>query len=414
MPADKMLMTLDLGTSKVRAVIGSIARESGALTIESISERPSEGISHGAIVNVEQALKTITATIHDAELQAGCEIDSVITGVGGKSIMGTQSQGVVGIRNSDLEIKNEDIKHSVDVACAINMSSDRTILHSLVQNFIVDGVPSIKNPKGMIGHRLETEVLVITASAQSLQNERKTLQRAGYTVDRMILSSLADAEIVLSAEEKEVGAIVINIGRDVTNMIAYSNGTPCFTGGIDLGGFNITSDIAFILGKPASVAEQIKCEKGYCYTPSVSHDQILTIPAVSGLAPIQMPLSELSKIIEPRMAEIFSILKSELDRVNPQSNWGSGVILVGGGALLSGVTELASEIFRCPARIGFPEALKGLDRNYIDPRYTTVLGLMKNEAARLAQKPAGRSSGSASAKRANPFKALASMFKKNF
>ncbi|MCF0261339.1 MAG: cell division protein FtsA [Sphaerochaetaceae bacterium] len=387
MASEKIMMGLDIGSSWVRAVIGSVSKD-GQLMVDSICERPSEGVRNGVVVNVEQTLKTISSVIQEAELQAGVEVQSVITGIGGSTINGTPQTGVVGINSKDLEITSNDIYHSLEVARAFELPSDREILHTLVQDFSVDGKSGIKDPADMKGHRLESRVLIVTGSSSNCSNTRKTLQRAGINQSRFVLSQLADAEVVLSADEKEMGTILINIGGSTTNMIVYQNGSPSYVGGIDFGSGNVTNDIAYILNKPKMVAEQVKVENGSCYAPNVSGADNVIIPQVGGLPSIQMPKSELCKIIEPRMAEIFSLLKNELDTVLPNGTFGGGVVLVGGGSLLSGATDLASEIFRKQARIGFPEALPGLDRSYINPKYTTVLGLLKTEA-----KKAGPSNG---------------------
>jgi len=378
---DKYLMALDIGSSWIRAVMGSFSRD-GQLVIDTICESPSEGISHGRIVNIEQTLKVITSVVQEAELQAGSEANSVIFGVGGSQIETYNSQGVVGITGKDQEITKDDIFRSLEVARAFSLPVDREILHTLVQDFSVDGKNGIKDPVDMLGHRLETKVLIVTAYSSILLNERKTLNRAGFETNRVMLQSLADAEVVLSQEEKEIGTVLINIGGDVTNMIAFSNGSPCYAGGIDLGGKDVTNDISYILSKTHAVAEDIKCQNGCCYIPSVSSSEMILIPQVGKLPSINMPKRELSKIIEPRMAEIFSLLKNELDKACPHCNFGGGVVLVGGGSLLSGVTELAGEIFRLQPRIGFPKVVTGLDRNYIDPRYTTALGMIQSEANR--------------------------------
>jgi len=382
MAGDKMLMGLDIGSSKIRCVIGSVSRD-GQLMVDSICERPSEGVRSGSIVNIEQTLKAISSVINEAELQAGAEIPDVIIGIGGEHIIGVPSNGVVGINSRDQEIKREDIFRSLEVARAFELPQDREILHTLVQEFQIDGQNGIKDPVDMLGHRLESRVLVVTASSSICQNQRKCIQRSGLSVRRMVLQSLADAEVVLSSEEKEMGVILINIGSGISNMIAYSHGAPIYTGGVNLGGDSVTSDLAYILNKTKAVAEQIKCENGYSYVPSVSSDQMVVIPQVQGLPAIRMPKRELARVIEPRMAEIFSRLQVELAKMNVQGSYGGGVVLVGGGALLSGVTELASEIFGIPARLGFPEAIGGLDRSYINPCYTTVLGLLKSEARKV-------------------------------
>lgn len=382
MASEKIIMGLDIGSAWVRAVVGSVSKDK-TLMVDSICERPCEGVSNGVIVNVEQTLKVVNSVIQEAELQAGAEVQSVITGVGGSSIEGRQSEGVTGISTKSLEITRSDIYRSLEVARTFELPPDRVILHTLVQDFSVDGKSGIKDPTNMTGHRLESRALVVTGSAANCQITKKCIQKAGLSNQRLALKSLADAEVVLSQDEKEMGTILINIGSDCTDIIVYQDGAPVYVGGIDLGGSTVTSDIAYILNKPKNIAESVKCEYGSCYIPSVTAEEKVLIPQVGGLPSIQLPKRELAKIIEPRMAEIFSILKNGLEESNIRGAFGGGVVLVGGGALLSGATDLASEIFRMQARIGFPEALSGLDRSYINPKYTTVLGLLKSEAKKI-------------------------------
>ncbi|MFA6707030.1 MAG: cell division protein FtsA, partial [Sphaerochaetaceae bacterium] len=308
MAGDKVMMGLDIGSSWVRAVIGSVSKD-GTVMIDSICERPSEGVRSGAIVNIEQTLKSINSVITEAELQAGTEIQQVIVGIGGNHIEGIPSQGVVGINAKDQEIKREDIFRSLEVARAFELPLDREILHTLVQDFRVDGRDGIKDPVDMLGHRLESRVLVVTGSSSICQNERKCIQRAGFQVQRMVVQQIADSESVLSIEEKEMGTILINIGGGVTNMIVYANGSPIYVGGVNLGGSHVTNDVAFILNKPKVIAEQVKCDFGNCHIPSVGNEESVLIPQIGGLPSIRMPKKELSKIIEPRMAEIFSLLQ---------------------------------------------------------------------------------------------------------
>ncbi len=410
MAADKVIMGLDIGSSMVRAVVGSVTKE-GQLMVNSICERPSEGVSAGVVVNVEQTCKTITSVIQEAELQAGEEVQTIILGCGGSSIEGKPSTGVVGINSKALEISKNDIFRSLEVARAFELQPDREILHTLVQDFTVDGKSGIKDPQNMTGHRLESRVLIVTGSSTSCSNTRRCVQRAGSYNPRLVLSSLANAEVVLSQDEKEMGTILINIGSSVTDMIAYQNGSPYYVGGIDLGSGNVTNDIAYILNKPKAVAEQIKCEFGSCYIPSVRPEEKIIIPQVGGLPSIQMPKRELTKIIEPRMAEIFSLLKMDIDEKLVSGNFGGGIVLVGGGSLLSGVTELATEIFRMQSRIGFPEALPGLDRACINPKYSTVLGLLKTEAKKANLSTATGRKPVKETKESGLFKKLGGFFK---
>lgn len=379
MAADKTIVGLDIGTDWTRAVIGSVSRE-GQLMVEAIAERQSQGVKAGSVVNIEQTLKVINSVVSDAELHAGAEVSSVVLGVGGDHIKGIPSSGVVGIQSKDHEIKKEDIKRSIDVGKARDLPKDTEVIHTLVQDFQVDSRSGIKDPIDMLGHRLETRVLLVTGSASICQNLRKCVQKSGIQVQRLILQSLADAEVVLSQEEKDMGALVINIGSGMTSCIAYSEGAPVYVGGIGLGGDTVTGDLSYMFQLPRGAAESLKITDGVCHTPSVRGQEMVVTPAVGGKPSIRLPKVELAKVIEPRMAEIFSMLSSEMETAGVKGHFGSGVVLVGGGSLLSGSTELAAEIFRLPARLGFPEAINGLDRMYIDPRYSTLLGLLKLEA----------------------------------
>lgn len=379
MAADRIMMGLDIGSSVTRAVIGSVNKD-GQLMIDALCEKPTEGVKSGTILNIEQTLKTINSVINDAELQAGVEIHSVILGVGGEHIQGIPSNGVVPISNRDQEVTRDDIFRSIDVAKARELPQDQEILHVLVQEFIVDSRSGIKDPIDMTGHRLESKVLLISGSSSVCQNQRKCVQKAGLQVQRIMLQTVADSDVVLSPEEKEMGTILINIGAGSTNMIAYCQGGPVYAGGVSIGGDAVTNDIAYILNKPKQLAEQIKCESGACYVPSVNPDDVVIIPQVGGMPPERIAKKALAEVIEPRMAEIFIMLQSKLEELDLPAAFGGGVVLVGGGSLLSGVTDLASEIFKMPARIGFPEAIGGLDRSYINPQYSTVLGLLRSEA----------------------------------
>lgn len=410
MASDKIVMGLDIGSGMVRAVVGSLSRD-GQLMIDTLCEKPSEGVENGVVVNVEQTFKSIYSVIQEAELQSGLESQVLVTGIGGSTISCKQSSGVTGINAKGLEITSSDIYRSLEIARTIELPPDKTILHTLVQDFSVDGRGGIKDPVDMTGHRLESRALVVTGSTANVVNLKKCISRAGVQNSRLFLSSLADAEVVLSQDEKDMGTILINIGSDVTDMIAYQNGSPCYVGGIDLGGDSVTNDIAYILNKPKQIAEQVKCEYGCSFLPAVKDSEKILIPQVGGLPSIQMPRKELCKIIEPRMAEIFSMLQNDLLSKSSYNSFGGGIVLVGGGSLLSGVTELATEIFGMQCRLGFPEAIPGLDRVYINPKYTTVLGLLKAEARKHGQSEGSSSKGRKNSNKSGVFTKIGNFFK---
>ena len=379
MAADKTIVGLDIGTSSTRVAVGSVSRD-GLLVIECVVERPSEGVKNGSIVNIEQTMKVIGSVIGEAEVQAGTEISSVIIGIGGDQIKGIKSNGVVGINSKDQEITKDDIRRSIDVARNIQLPQNTEILHSLVQDFYVDSRSGIKDPVDMLGHRLDTKILLVLGSSPIIQNQKKCVFKTGLQIQKVVFQTLADSEVVLSPEEKDMGVILIDIGSGSTNYIAYSSGAPVHVGGINRGSDLVTSDIAYLFQLPKAAAESLKLTDGSCFSPGIGEDEMIVTPSLGGKPAIRMPKKEFAKVIEARMAEILLMIQQDLQDNQIQGPFGAGIVLVGGGALMGGVTELAAEIFRLPARIGFPEAISGLDRTYIDPKYATVLGLFKSEA----------------------------------
>ena len=379
MAADKTIVGLDIGTSSTRVAVGSVSRD-GLLVIECVVERPSEGVKNGSIVNIEQTMKVIGSVIGEAEVQAGTEISSVIIGIGGDQIKGIKSNGVVGINPKDQEITKDDIRRSIDVARNIQLPQNTEILHSLVQDFYVDSRSGIKDPVDMLGHRLDTKILLVLGSSPIIQNQKKCVYKTGLQIQKVVFQTLADSEVVLSPEEKDMGVILIDIGSGSTNYIAYSSGAPVHVGGINRGSDLVTSDIAYLFQLPKAAAESLKLTDGSCFSPGIGEDEMIVTPSLGGKPAIRMPKKEFAKVIEARMAEILLMIQQDLQDNQIQGPFGAGIVLVGGGALMGGVTELAAEIFRLPARIGFPEAISGLDRTYIDPKYATVLGLFKSEA----------------------------------
>ena len=379
MAADKTIVGLDIGTSSTRVAVGSVSRD-GLLVIECVVERPSEGVKNGSIVNIEQTMKVIGSVIGEAEVQAGIEISSVIIGIGGDQIKGIKSNGVVGINSKDQEITKDDIRRSIDVARNIQLPQNTEILHSLVQDFYVDSRSGIKDPVDMLGHRLDTKILLVLGSSPIIQNQKKCVYKTGLQIQKVVFQTLADSEVVLSPEEKDMGVILIDIGSGSTNYIAYSSGAPVHVGGINRGSDLVTSDIAYLFQLPKAAAESLKLTDGSCFSPGIGEDEMIVTPSLGGKPAIRMPKKEFAKVIEARMAEILLMIQQDLQDNQIQGPFGAGIVLVGGGALMGGVTELAAEIFRLPARIGFPEAISGLDRTYIDPKYATVLGLFKSEA----------------------------------
>ncbi len=397
MSTDKVIMGLDIGSASVKAAIGTLSSD-GTLTVESLCERESSGMYNGSVVNAESVFKTIKSVISEAELQSGLQAGSVSVGVGGNGVTCRQGEGVTGIGARGQEITRADIYKSLEIARTLSLEPDSSIIHTLVQDFTVDGRRGIKDPLDMTGHRLESRALIVTASTNNCGNLRKVVEKAGIGNVHICSSILSDAESVLSIDDKEMGTLLVNIGADTTDLIAYIKGSPVYIGAVNFGGRAVTNDIVSITSKPKQVIEELKCQHGSCYSPGIDPKEKIIIPKVSGTAAIELPRVEFAKMIEARMAEIFMMLEVNKRNSGIGGPFGGGVVLTGGGALLSGTTNLASEIFGLQARIGFPEMIKGLDRLYIGPEYTTVLGLLKMEAKKGAL-PKGRTESSRSSQR---------------
>ena len=375
MPVDDLIVGLDIGTTKVCAVIGEFT-ETGRIEIVGIGTAPSDGLRKGVVINIESTLKAVTRAIEAAEMMSGREVNSVITGIAGAHVEGINSRGVVAVSGRDREINDEDVRRVIDAARAVVIPMDREVLHVIPQEFIVDDQGGIKNPLDMIGIRLEAEVHIITGSVTSAQNLLKCVNRAGFRVEDIVLESIASSRAVLSDEEKELGVLMIDLGGGTTDVLVYVDGSPYHTDVVAVGGEQVTSDISIVLKTPAEFAEKLKKESGCCYMPLIDPSEEILLPGVGGWPSASIPRTELCKIIQPRMAEIFSLIREKMMKKGYLNHLRGGVVLTGGGAMMPGAAELAKEIFGVPARIGYPFELGGLVQEYRNPMYSTAVGLV--------------------------------------
>jgi cell division protein FtsA len=358
-------MGLDIGTTKVCAVIGQ-QDEHGLLEITGVGMYPSRGLRRGVIVNIESTVKSIVQAIEAAEMMSGREVDAVTVGISGSHIEGINSRGVVAVTGKGREIVKEDVDRVVDAAKAIVVPMDRAILHVIPQEFIVDDQTGIKNPVGMMGVRLESEVHIITGSVSSAQNILKSVNRAGFRVTELILEALAAARAVLSQDEKDLGVLMIDLGGGTTNVLSFVDGSPYHTSILSIGADQVTSDLSIMLKTPIESV--------------VVEDQFVQIPRVGGRPPERVSRKKILQIIRPRMEEIFSLVRERMESQGQMKGLGGGVVLVGGGSLLPGVMELASDIFEMPVRVGSPTGAGGLIEEYSSPVYATAVGLVMSAA----------------------------------
>jgi cell division protein FtsA len=314
---------------------------------------------------------------------SGLEVTEFWTGIGGNHINGINSRGVAGITGKkrdtrEREIGQEDIDRVIEGAKAVNITTDRLILEVIPQNYKVDDQKGIRNPIDMIGVRLECDVHIITCSVTGAQNLIKGVNRVGFKVNERILQTLAAGKAVLTQEEMELGVVLVDLGGGTTDVLVYTDGTPYSTYTIPAGGTQVTSDISIIKNISLENAEKIKIDAGCCWDTLLDSDETVIVPGVGGRPPMSIPRSQILTIIKPRMEEILKMVKQHLDTLNLPRPLGGGVVLTGGGALLSGVVELANHILKLPARLGSPiptQVFGGLVEEYRNPSYATVIGL---------------------------------------
>ena len=368
---------LDIGTTKVCAVIGEI-NENGSLEITGVGICPSTGLRKGVVVNIEATLRSVSQAIEAAEMMSGREIHECWTGIGGSHIDGINSRGVVAVTGKNREtreIGTEDIKRVLEAAQAVLIPMDRKLLEVIPQNYIVDDQRGISDPINMIGVRLEAEVHIITCSTTGAQNLIKCVNRAGFRVRDLILETLAAGRAVLTAEEKELGVALVDLGGGTTNVLVYSGGAPYSISTIPAGGTQVTSDISIIKNISVETAEKIKLEAGCCWEPFLEEDDEIIVPGVGGRAPQAIPRSQILAIIRPRMEETFKLVKEKLDKLSFSRPLGGGIVLTGGGAQLLGAADLAVQVFNLPVRVGIPLPVGGLVVDYRSPAFATAVGL---------------------------------------
>ncbi len=360
-------------------MIGEIS-ENGVLQITGVGTSPSNGLRKGVVVNIENTVRAISQAVEAAEMMSGIEVSRCMIGIGGTHIDGINSRGVVAVTGKgrdNREIGQDDINRVIDAAKAVVIPMDRQVLHVIPQSYIVDEQRGVKDPRNMIGVRLESEVHIITGSVTSVQNMVKCVNRSALTVDEYMLHSLAAVKSVMTEEERDLGSILIDLGGGTTDVIVMADGAPLLTAVLPVGGIQVTNDISIVKGISVETAERIKLDTGCCWLPLIEENEEVILPGVGGRPPVVIPRTEISEIIQPRMAEIFSMANERIQSVRKTRQLSGNVVITGGGALLPGVVELASEVFNTQAvRIGIPGNFGGLTGEYRSPDYATVLGLV--------------------------------------
>ena len=396
---------LDIGTSSIRAVIGEYS-EDGSLLITGVGTAPSTGLRAGIIVNIESTMKSIKTAIEGAEMMAGREVRSCITAVGGSQIESLISKGLVAVtakNRSSREINEEDIRRVIEASRAVNIPLDRNILHVVPRSYIVDGQGGIKDPLNMLGVRLESEVCIITSSRTSTENLLRCVSRAGYTVDNVMLKTLCSAQAAVSEEERELGSIVIDLGGGTTDVLVLAEGSPLCAVSVPVGGSLVTNDISLVRGISFDTAEKVKKTSGCCWEALINEDDEVVIPGIGGNPPQVISRLEICGIIRPRIEEIFTMVRQRLPEQVKKQRLSGSVVLAGGGALMSGIAELAAKEFKTEnVRIARPGNFGGPAEMYRSPEFATVTGLLLNGMSAVRSRQEGENRPGAKRGKADP------------
>ncbi len=370
---DNIVVGLDVGTTKVCAVVGEDTKD--GLEIIGIGTHPSTGLRKGVVVNIESTVDCIKKAIEDAELMAGCEISRVYAGISGGHIHGFNSHGVIAVK--DGEITRTDIDRVIEAAQAVAIPPDREVIHVIPQEYIIDDQGGIHEPLGMSGVRLEVKVHIVTAAVTSAQNIVKCANKAGLDVADIVLQQIASSEAVLTQDERDLGVALIDIGGGTTDIAIFHGGTIKYTTVISLGGNQVTNDIAVGLRTPTTEAEKIKKKHGCAIAEMVDDSETFEVNPVGGHRPRTVSRRLLAEIIEPRIEEMFEIIKREILKSGYERFISSGLVLTGGTSSMQGMVELAEQVFGLPVRRGTPEGITGLVDVVQNPMYSTAVGLVR-------------------------------------
>ncbi len=368
-----LIVALDIGTTKVCAIVAEI-KSPDEINVLGVGTHPSNGLKKGVVVNIDKTIESIKSAVDQAEDMSGCEIRNVYVGVAGGHVQGMSGHGMITLKSK--EVTAPDVDRAIESASAVMIPSDREVLHVIPQEYIVDGQSGIKDPVGIYGMKLETKVHIVTGQITAAQNLVKCVHNAGMDVSDMVLEQIASSEAVLSNDEKEIGVVLIDCGGGTCDVAIFYGGTIRCTENITLGGDHVDRDISLGLSTPLSEAKKIKEKYGSAYAENVPSDEIIQIESVGGRPPRKILRKDLAMIIEPRMEEIFSMVRRAINRSGYKDLIPAGAVITGGSINIDGSQEIAEKVLGIPVRIGQPNSVGGLSDHTSNPLYATGVGLL--------------------------------------
>ncbi|MEW6051251.1 MAG: cell division protein FtsA [Candidatus Zixiibacteriota bacterium] len=375
MADERIIAALDVGTTKIFVLVGEMD-EKGDIYVIGHGQSLAEGLRRGVVVDMDKTVRSIRKAIEDAQMVSGTEIDRVSVGIAGEHVRSINSHGVVAVSRSDSEVTSADVAKAIEAARTVAIPVDREIIHVIPQEFSVDEQTGIKDPVGMSGVRLEVEAHLVTASVTTARNIYRSLERCKLGVDHIVLEALGLSQALLTDDELDSGAIIVDLGGDITTIALFYDGSIRHTAVVSLGGKNVTSDIAIGLRTPLDQAEEIKIIYGNALASQVDPEELINVQGIAGRASRDISRNVVASIIEPRMEEILSLVARELKNVHRGDTAAAGMILTGGGALLPGTVELAEQIFDMPVRTGTIRGFSHIPDELNSMRYTTAHGLL--------------------------------------
>lgn len=376
MSQTRLIVGLDIGTTKIVALVAEVGGEDEIPRLIGLGMVPSDGLRRGVIVDLEKTVRAISKAVSDAELMTGTKVTRVLTGLSGDHVRSINSHGVIAVSRSDQEITDVDVERVIEAARAVAIPADREIIHVLPREYTIDAQNGIKVPVGMTGVRLEAEVHIVTAATTAVRNINRAVNRCELEIEALALESLASSYAVLTDEEQEMGVAMVDVGGSITNIAVYCDGSVRHTSSIPIGAKNVTNDVAVGLRTPVEQAEEIKLAHGAALPSMVDPNEMISVPGVGSRASREISRHVLASIIGPRMEEIFSMAQREIKKANAPETLAAGVVLTGGGALIAGAAEMAEQIFDMPVRIGFPRGYDGLQELAGSPIHATGIGLI--------------------------------------
>jgi len=369
---NEIIAALDIGTSKILALVAEI-NEQSELKVIGYGTQPSSGLKKGVVVNIEATVYSIDQAIREAEKAAGCEINTVFAGIAGSHVRSFDGHGIVRINEG--EVSQEDIDGVIDASQAMSIPSDQRILHVLPKDFVIDGQEGVREPIGMSGVRLEADVHIVTVARSAEQNIIKSMERCGLEVQQIVLEQLASSFSVLSDDEKDLGVCLVDIGGGTSDIVVFMGGQIVATKVIPVGGNHVTNDIAYALRTPEKEAEEIKIKHACTISKMINKEELIEVPSVGNRSPRQIELERLASVVQARYEELFAVINDEIGKMNIEK-LRAGIVLTGGTSQLNGAKELAEEILETDVRVGFPKDMNGTFESINRPIHATGVGLL--------------------------------------